>query len=94
MSAPKGVSFDEAREALKDAEEIFREEGSSATPNPPAGLVEDPLLSMEDFVEEGRVDPAPLESDALPKLTLPASAPTQAMPGSERSTPIILDDGK
>ena len=95
MSAPMGLSFEEvAREALKDAEEVFREEGPSAMPNPLAALVEDPLLSVEDFIEEGRADPTPSESDALSKLTSPASAPTQATLGSECSTPIILNNGK
>ena len=90
-----GVSFEKVtREALKDAEEVFREEDPSATPNPSTALVEDPLLSVEDFIEEGRVDPTPSESNALLKPTSPASAPTQATPGSVRSTPIILDDGK
>ena len=52
MSAPMGLSFEEvARESLKDTEEVFREEGSSATLNPPVALVEDPFLSVEDFVE-------------------------------------------
>ena len=38
---PERGSFDVvAQEALKAAEEIFREEGSSATPNPSAALVE------------------------------------------------------
>ena len=57
-------------------------------------LVEDPLLSVEDFIEEGRIDPASSESDALPKLTSPTSALTQVTPGSECLTPIILDDGR
>ena len=93
--APEGSSFDEvAREALKAAEEIFREENPSATPSLLAALVEDPFLSVEDFVKERRVDPTPLESHALPKPTSPALAQTQAPPGSERSTPIILDDDK
>ena len=84
MTAPEEVSFDEvAREALKDAKEVFREEGSSATPNPPAAWVEDPLLRVEGFVEEERVDPTPSESDAQPNPTSPASTPTQA-PGSAR----------
>ena len=65
MMVPKGGSFDEvAREALKAAEEIFREEGSSATPNPPAALTEDPLLSVEDFLEEEQGYLTRLESDA------------------------------
>ena len=52
--APEESSFDEvARDALKAAEEIFREENSSATPNLPAALANCPLLSVEDFVEEG-----------------------------------------
>ena len=66
ISAPEGVSLEEvAWEALKDAEEVFGEEGSSATPNPPAALIEDSLLCVEDFIEEGRVDPTPSKLDDL-----------------------------
>ena len=54
MTTPAGVSFEEvAREVLKDAEEVFNEEGFSAMSNPPAALVEDSHLSVEDFLEEG-----------------------------------------
>ena len=54
ITAPEGASFDEvAREALKDAEEIIHIEETSASPNPPAALVEDSHLSVEDFLEEG-----------------------------------------
>ena len=88
------MSFDEvAREALKVAEEIFHEEDTSATPDPPTSLVEDPHLSVEDFLVEEHVN-STSESYAPPKPTLSASAPTQAAPGSARSAPIILDDGK
>ena len=62
--------------------------------NLPAALVKDPLLSVEDFVEEGRLNPTPSKSDVLAKPTSPASATTQATPGSKRSTLIILNDGK
>ena len=52
-TVPDGVSFDEvAQEALKAAEEIFHEEDTSATPIPPTALVEDPHLSVEDFVQK------------------------------------------
>ena len=71
---PEEGSFDvAAREALRAAEEILYE-GSSSTPNPSMALIEDPLLSVEDFLIEEQGDLTPLESDAIPKLTPPASA--------------------
>ena len=62
--------------------------------NPPETLVEDPHLSVEDFLTEEHTNPTPLESDALPKLASPASVLVQATPGSAHSAPIILNDGK
>ena len=51
MTAHEGVSFDEvSQEALKAVEEIIHVEETSASPNPPAALVEDPHLCIEDFL--------------------------------------------
>ena len=95
MTALEGVSFDEvAQEALKAAEEIFHEEDTSATPIPPTALVEDPLLSVEDFLVEECANPTPSELHALPKPASPASVPAQATPRLAYLAPIILDDGK
>ena len=71
-TATEGVSFGEAaREALKTAEELFPEEHLAAMPNPTETLVEDPHLRVEDFLAEERAHPAPSESDASLKTTLP-----------------------
>ena len=58
------------------------------------------VASMEDislvegFFLEEQEGLTPSELDAPPKLTPPAPAPTQTMPGLGCSTPIIFDDGK
>ena len=94
-TAPEGVSFDEvAREALKATEEIFRKEDTSATPNPRIALVEDPHLSVEDFLAQKRANPTPSESDDQLKPASPASASTQVTLRSACPAPIIIDDGK
>ena len=93
--APEASFYDEvAREALKAAEEIFREEDTSTTTIPLADLMEDPPLSVEDFLGEECANPTPSESDTPPRLTSPASVPTQATLWSAPSAPIIVDNGK
>ena len=88
-------SFDDvARAALRATEKVFREGGSSTTPNPPMASTEDRPLRVKNFLVEEQEDLTRPESDALQKLTLPTPAPTQPTLGSGRLTPIILDEGK
>ena len=84
-TGPDGGSFDDvAREALRAAKEIIREDGSSATPSTPVVLTKDPPIVVEE-----QEDLTPLGSDIPSKPTLPTLALTQTTPGSEHSTPII-----
>ena len=43
---------------------------------------------------EEQVDSAPSGSGASPRQTSPARSSTQTLPGSRRSAPIVIDDGK
>ena len=77
---------------LVATEEIFREPPPVA-PSPPSALVQDPLLSVEDFAVE-QADPAPSGTDPPLRQTTPAESSTQSLPGSRRFAPIVFDDGK
>ena len=61
---------------------------------PPLAMAEDPLLSIENLLEEERKDPAASLPDAPPGQALPTQTSTQTLPGSTHFAPIILDDGK
>ena len=90
VMAPEAGSFDDVVwDASCVAEEVIREDDSLAMLNLLVASMEDISLVAEE--QEGLT---PSELDAPPKLTPPAPAPTQTMPGSGCSTLIIFDDGK
>ena len=94
-TAREGRDFEEVtREALRVAEEVIRGAIHSDPPIPPPAIVEDPLFSIEDLLEEDRADPAASLLDASPKQASPAQTLTLIPPGSTHFAPIILDDGK
>ena len=85
----EGVFFSESsQQVLKATEEIFHDGHPVVAPILPPTLVEDPLLSVEDFLVEGQVDPV------RPRKTSPARPSTQTPPGSRRSVPIVFNDSK
>ena len=100
LDVPSGMALEErafdkvAREALRAAEEVIRGAIPSDQPIPPLAMVEDPLLCIEDLLEEERVDPAISLSDKPPRHASPARTSTHTPPRSTHFAPIILNDGK
>ena len=93
MTTHEGVSFAEAaQKAFVATEEIFREPPPVAL-SLPSALAQDPLLSVEDFTVE-HASPTPLGLDVPPRQTTLAASLIQIPPGTMRSAPIVLDDGK
>ena len=89
----EGVLFGEvAQKAFVTTKEIFREAPPIA-PSPPPAMVQDPLLSVEDFAMD-QADPSPSGTVSTPGQATPAGPSTQPLSGSHRSAPIVLDDGK
>ena len=93
MATREEVSFGEAAQTVFVAtEEIFREPPPVA-PSPLPALVQDPLLSVEDFSVE-KVDSALSGTVFPPGQATPIASSTQSPSGSHRSAPIVLYDGK
>ena len=89
----EGVLFSEAAQtAFLVSEEIFREPPPVA-PSPPRALVQEPLLSVEDFTVE-QADLVPSGTVFLPGQATPIGPSTQPPSGLHRFAPIVLDDGK